>query len=310
MFSVLNIHKPLGITSHDVVSAVRRVFNLKKVGHAGTLDPMAEGVLPVCLGQGTRLIEYFATDKRYRLEITLGVSTHTLDREGEEIHRQPCPHITPDDVTNAFQPFIGTFEQEIPAHSAKRVNGKKLYTFAHKGIETEALSKTVTVHQVELIEFRTNDREDKDFPVVVLDVHCGSGTFMRAIARDLGLSLGCGAYLSGLIRTHHGRFSLDHAVPLEVLKTSDTPEQFLLNPIAPDSFIELPLIELEAQQQVDQLRHGMKIPLDALPPHASKMRDKDLCLLTYEATQPIAVAQWSEHKLKPVKVFSSLVTTV
>ncbi len=297
MFAVLNINKPLGLTSHDVVSAIRRIFNLKKVGHAGTLDPMAEGVLPVCLGQSTRLIEYFATDKHYRLNVTLGITTHTLDQEGDETRQTPCPEITPEAVKQAFQSFIGTFEQKIPAHSAKRVDGKKLYKLAHQGINVETPSKTVTVYHIELIELKT---DNPDFPVAILDVHCGSGTFMRAIARDIGEALGCGAHLSGLVRTYHGRFALDESITLDALKASDNPSQYLLNPLP---YIDLPRIDLETPQQADRIRHGMKIQL---PENESSLEVNAFYLLTRTQTEPVAIAQRVEQTLKPVKVFNGL----
>ncbi len=295
MFGVLNLDKPEGITSHDAVDVVRRIYGLKKVGHLGTLDPLAGGVLPLALGQATRLIEYFPTDKRYRLEVTFGISTDTLDREGDILEARPCPELTEERLREAIALFVGTIEQEIPMHSAKKVGGKKLYELARQGVAVEtAPTKTVTFYGIDLLAFQPGIH-----PVAVMDARCSSGTFIRALARDLGHALGCGAHLSQLTRTGHGRFTLENAVSLDDLKAADRPESFLLPPL---DYIDLPLIPIEDEPIRTQIAHGMKIPFE-LPDSARHLRDKDLCMLTFDDA-PLAVARWVDKRLKPVKVFA------
>lgn len=294
MFAVLNLDKPEGITSHDAVSAVRRIYGLKKVGHLGTLDPLAGGVLPIALGQATRLIEYFPTDKRYRLEVTFGVTTETLDREGEVLETRPCPDLTEERLRQAILPFVGTIEQEIPVYSAKKIGGKKLYELAREGVAVKAPTKTVTFHRIDLIRFQPGD-----YPVAVLETHCSSGTFIRALARDLGDALGCGAYLSKLTRTSHGRFQLEDAVSLETLQAAERPTDFLEKPL---NYMDLPMIPIEDATTRKQIAHGMKIPF-TLPPSAYHLRDKDLCMLTFQG-EALAVVRWVDKRLKPVKVFT------
>ena len=294
MFAVVNVHKPLGLTSHDVVARLRRVFGLKRVGHLGTLDPLAEGVLPVCLGQATRLIEYFPTDKRYRADVTFGKTTITLDREGEVLSEKPCPPLTPETLEPWLATLRGDIQQQVPLYSAVHVGGKKLYKLAREGkIDVELPTKPVTIHEFTLVELRDTDTPH---PTAILDVHCSSGTYIRSLARDLGEQAGCGAYLSGLVRTAHGKFSLKDAVPLETLMESPDPTQYLQNPA---QYLGMPVLELDEERSYSLLQHGMKLPPEPAMP---KLKPNRFYFVRYQQT-PVAVAQAVSGQLKPVKVF-------
>lgn len=298
-FHVLNVYKPQGLTSHDVVNRMRRLFDLRKVGHLGTLDPAAEGVLPICLGNATRLIEYFADNKRYTAEMTLGITTTTLDREGDIVSQTPLAS----DLSAAklaavlpqiLSPFVGTIQQQVPLHSAVHVKGKKLYEYAHKGqTDVELPTKTVTIDRIDVMAINT---DTPGHPVLVLDVHCGTGTYIRALARDIGQALGCGAYLSFLTRTGNGLFNLDNAVPLETLLESPDPTQYLM---APADWLGMPVVSIGDQQRIDDLCHGMKIEPEADMPY---IKSNSLVLITHQG-QAVAMTELERKRLKPIKVF-------
>jgi tRNA pseudouridine55 synthase len=207
MDGVLIIDKPAGPTSHDVVSRIRKALKEKKVGHTGTLDPAATGVLPLVLGSATKVARYLTGgDKTYRARIRLGVSTSTLDAEGEVIEERP---VTSDEaaVRSAAAAFVGEIDQIPPMYSAKKVDGTRLYKLARQGIEIDREAKRVRISSIDIIEVA--------LPEVCLDVHCSAGTYVRVLARDLGERLGCGAHLKTLRRLRAGPFALDEAVELQ-----------------------------------------------------------------------------------------------
>lgn len=215
MDGVLVLRKPPGPTSHDVVGLVRRLSGTRRVGHGGTLDPFAAGVLPVFLGLATRLVEYhMGDDKAYRATVCFGASSATDDRDGELV-RGDGPAPTREAVIGALEGFRGQIEQRPPAFSALKVAGRRAYELARQGIATELAPRTVTIHRIELVEW---DETDPERPTAVLDVECGAGTYIRAIARDLGEQLGCGAYLGALTRTSSGPFRLEAAHDLDELR--------------------------------------------------------------------------------------------
>jgi tRNA pseudouridine55 synthase len=301
MFAAINIHKPLGLTSHDVVARLRRIFNMKKIGHLGTLDPQAEGVLPICLGRATRLIEYFPSGKRYTAMITLGRTTTTLDREGEVVSETDCSgmEIRPESMEPVLARFTGTIQQQVPLYSAVHVGGKKLYEIARKQERAEKTSATVVVElptrevTIEKLKLLNLNLEDPSHPVLTVDVSCSSGTYIRSLARDIGEALGCGAFLSGLIRTEHGHFRLMESVSLETLQTSDRPEAFLLNPLP---YLDLPIVPLERADDARRLSQGQMISLPAVAANAR------LYMATFQE-QPVGVVEAAGKLLKPVKIF-------
>lgn len=211
MDGILNINKPQGKTSFSIVAAVKRLSGERRVGHAGTLDPTATGVLPVCLGQGTRVIEFLAAAaKTYQAEIELGISTDTYDASGK-ITRQGDPsHISRKQLESALASFRGLIQQIPPMYSAVKHRGQRLYELARAGIEVERKSRPTWIYRLELIDWQP--------PVVAVEVECGKGTYIRSLAHDLGQSLGCGANLKSLIRSSYGPFSVKTAVSMPQLE--------------------------------------------------------------------------------------------
>ena len=212
MDGVLVIAKPAGPTSHDVVALVRRLAATKRVGHGGTLDPFASGVLPLFLGRATRLVEYHLGDRKgYRATVCFGASSTTDDLEGE-LTPSAAPAPSRAAVEAVLGGFIGPISQRPPAYSAIKVAGRRAYAMARAGEHVELASREVTIHRLELLDW---DGADPDRPIAVVDVECSAGTYIRAIARDLGEAVGGAAYLGALVRTASGPFPLDGAVSLD-----------------------------------------------------------------------------------------------
>jgi tRNA pseudouridine55 synthase len=205
---VLLIDKPYEWTSFDVVGKIRNLLYVKKVGHAGTLDPLATGLLIICTGKFTKKInEYMAREKEYTGTIVLGASTPTYDLESEPGNQQPVSHISAEMITDAIKAFTGVIQQVPPAHSAIKINGKRVYELARQGKEVKIEPRTVTVSLFEITGIQ--------MPQVHFRVVCGTGTYIRSLANDLGAALGCGGYLSALCRTRIGEFELSNAQSME-----------------------------------------------------------------------------------------------
>ena len=207
---VLNINKPTGRTSHDVVDAVRRILGMQRVGHTGTLDPQATGVLPLCIGRATRIAQYLTqAEKEYEMTLRLGITTDTLDAEGKETSRSDPAGVTRQDVEAVLPRFSGEIRQVPPIYSAKKRQGERLYRLARRGEVVEREPVTVTVSALELLGFENPD--------VQLRVTCSKGTYARSLCDDIGRALGCGGHLHALCRTRSGRFALADAVTLDGL---------------------------------------------------------------------------------------------
>jgi tRNA pseudouridine55 synthase len=208
---ILNVDKPPGLTSHDVVDAVRRVAGQRKVGHAGTLDPMATGVLLVCLGQATRVAEYLVSGrKRYRATIVLGATTDTYDAQGEFTNSGGSTDFSRAEIEAALAQFVGSIEQVPPMYSAVKQHGQPLYKLARQGKTVERQPRQVEIDRIHLMDWTP--------PSLVVEVTCSPGTYIRSLAHDLGQHLGCGAYLAALVRLSSGQFTLQEAVSLERLE--------------------------------------------------------------------------------------------
>lgn len=295
MFGVLNLYKPLHCTSHDVVSRVRKTLKLKKVGHCGTLDPLAEGVLPVCVGDATRLIEYFPSDKRYHAIITLGITTLTWDAEGEQLTVQSAEHVTHGALQEALAGFNGVIQQQVPPHAAVHVQGKKLYEYARKGITVELPVRKTEIFECTLLGVQ---HLGEAHPVVELEIHCASGTYIRSMAKALGETLGVGAYLSGLVRTAHGRFTRQTSITLADFMEHPEPVTCLMNPA---EYLPFPSLSI-SEAGVGKIRHGMKLQPDEL---AGDILNNRLYLLVH-GDLPVAVAEGeATGRLKPLKVFAN-----
>jgi tRNA pseudouridine55 synthase len=214
---VLLVDKPRGLTSHDVVYRLRRKLQMKKIGHAGTLDPMATGVLVMLIGKATRISQYLmSVDKSYEGEATLGVVTDSQDAEGEVMLTNPVPALSEVQVIEAMKPFLGDQYQTPPMHSAIKVDGVKLYHLARKGEEVEREPRFIRISKFALLSFAS--------PKISFDLDCTKGTYVRTIAHDLGARLGCGAHLSALRRTGSGQFKIAQCLPLEAIEQLSLPE--------------------------------------------------------------------------------------
>ncbi len=222
----LNLNKPAGMTSHDCVGRIRRLLGMKRVGHGGTLDPAAEGVLPIALGKATRLLQYLQEDKAYRAIVRLGVTTTTDDTDGPVIAAQPMPQLTLELVREALEQFEGKIQQVPPAYSAIQVQGQRLYNLARRGEKVVVPSREVEVRSIELLGWQPGD-----FPEVQLAVSCGAGTYIRAIARDLGVALGGGGTLAYLQRTAACGFTLPDSLTFDQIETQLHQNTF--QPISP-----------------------------------------------------------------------------
>ncbi len=205
MDGILNINKPAGKTSYGVVAFIKRLTGERRVGHAGTLDPDATGVLPVCLGKGTRIVEYLsATAKTYRATIELGAATDTYDAGGKITQRGDPSCIDRSKLESILPAFQGVIHQIPPMYSAIKHKGQPLYKLARAGISVERKSRPVTVHRLEIIDWQP--------PMVTLEIECSKGTYIRSLAHDLDQELGCGAFLKSLVRTRYGPFKISEAV--------------------------------------------------------------------------------------------------
>lgn len=206
----VNLNKPKGWSSHDCVARLRRLLNTKKIGHSGTLDPLATGVLPIAVGRATRLIQYLPSGKAYRATVRFGVTTSTDDLEGDVLTRNSAEHLRAHDVEALLPQFIGTLSQTPPMFSAVQVDGKRLYDLARKGKQIEVPSREVEIRSLSIAAWREGDA-----PEMVLDVECGPGTYIRSLARDIGAAVGTGATLAGLERTQSNGFEIGESLTLE-----------------------------------------------------------------------------------------------
>jgi len=219
MNGILNIFKPKGISSYKVVKEVKNILNIHKAGHAGTLDPSATGVLLVCLGQATKIVQFITELKKYyQGEMILGISTDSQDSEGKIIQRKEVKgDIDKKTFKRIFKKYEGTIIQIPPMFSAAHYKGERLYRLARKGIKVKRKPKEVKIYQLSLINFNQNKN-----PVVEFEVVCSKGTYIRTLCNDIGNELGCGAYLSNLIRKKIGNFNIEDSLSLEELKKDET----------------------------------------------------------------------------------------
>ncbi len=254
MFGFINLNKPRGLTSHNCISKIRRLLNIKKVGHGGTLDPLATGVLPIAVGKATRLLQFLPEQKAYRARIRLGVTTTTDDLEGEVLTTKSTTHLSREAIVASLEQFQGEIEQIPPVYSAIKKNGQKMYELARKGIDVEVPPRIVTIDSIEVIDFILGD-----FLEVDVAITCGSGTYIRAIARDLGQTLGVGGTLANLVRTKSCGMSLDSSLSFEELEAKLRHNQSIF--IEPAQALpHLPAIILNSHE-ADKWLQGQTVPI-------------------------------------------------
>ncbi len=265
MDGVLIIDKPAGWTSHDVVAKIRNITRIKKVGHTGTLDPFATGVLALTLGRATRLTSYFLlSDKVYRGAMRFGFATTTFDLDGEPVGEDSKPALDKTRLEQIFAGYAGNVRQTIPPFSAKKLHGKPMYSYARKGVEMEAATKDVTIRSLKLLDMRGSEAE--------FELECGTGTYARSLAHDIGRDYGCGAHLIRLCRTRSGEFPLETAATMREGENFRSRE-FFLSRVIPmrDLLCELPSIVVTASDK-QRLTHGMDLNLLTSAPEAPEFR--------------------------------------
>ena len=251
---ILNFDKPSGITSMDVVRTVKRLTHVRRVGHAGTLDPIATGVLPVCMGQATRLMEYMIDGRKaYRAELTLGAVTDTYDADGQIVATGDASEITRAQVEALLPVFTGTLQQQPPMYSALKHEGKRLYDLARAGIEVERPDREVIVYDLTLTDWAP--------PKVTVVAECGRGFYMRTLAHDMGQALGCGAHLSALTRLRAGTMSIEGGVSLERFEHTIAEGEWRDLLLPPDAAVaDMEALALEPSGE-RQLRNGQPITI-------------------------------------------------
>ena len=287
MNGVLNVYKEQGFTSHDVVAKLRGILKTKKIGHTGTLDPDAVGVLPVCIGKATKLCDLI-TDwgKTYEAVMLLGTTTDTLDISGK-IVAQSEVNVSEVDVLKACNEFIGEYEQIPPMYSAIKQNGKKLYELARKGIEVERKSRKVTINSIDILEIN-GER-------VTIDVSCSKGTYIRTLCEDIGMKLHVGAYMNTLRRTKTGPFTIEESHTLkeiEILKNNGELEKIII----PDDrmFEEYPKIKLNPKQ-VKSVTNGVQMTYNGKEGQSYRVYD--------EKNNFLCISKITDGKLKLEKSF-------
>lgn len=283
---LLNIDKPADLTSHDVVNHIRRLIGLRRVGHAGTLDPLATGVLLLCLGRTTRLVEYLiGQPKMYEAVVRLGQVTDTYDAEGVVVAERPFTDVTPDQIQQALSQFRGPIRQKPPIYSAIKQNGRPLYKRAREGEDVDVPSRDVTIFELELLAWSP--------PEMHLRVLCSSGTYIRSLAHDLGQVLGCGGHITALRRLAVGEFKVAEAVPLADLNEENWRDYLQASDTA---VAHLPRLNVsrEAAAQLQQGQRPLRQP-DQPPTMLARAYDP--------AGQFIGIVTAHEEKLQARKMF-------
>ena len=274
MNGIVIVDKPQDWTSQDVTAKLRGVFRTRRIGHGGTLDPMATGVLPVFVGRGTRGVEFFEhAEKTYEAELRLGITTDTEDITGTVLEEKPV-NITREAFLAALEGFRGEILQVPPMYSAIKVNGQKLCDLARKGKEVERQPRPVTIHTLECLEFTGE--------IARLRIHCSKGTYIRTLCKDIGQALGCGGCMASLRRVSAGAYTIEEAIPLEKLVEAEDPAVFL-HPV--DSmFVEYPAVTLTANQE-KRCRNGnaFSLPLEEGTYRAYSQSGEFLMLAKVEA---------------------------
>jgi tRNA pseudouridine55 synthase len=265
MDGVLIVDKPAGWTSHDVVAKVRNITRIKKVGHTGTLDPFATGVLALTLGRATRLTNYFiSSDKIYRGVMRFGFATTTFDLDGEATGEDQKPVLEEARLSEIFSRYKGKITQTLPPFSAKKIQGKPMYAYARQGVALEPATKEVTIKSLKLISATGSEAE--------FELECGAGTYARSLAHDIGREYGCGAHLIRLCRTKSGEFELSQATPLREGEEFH-PKEFLLGRAIPlqQLLCEMPAIVVSSGDR-EKVLHGMDLNMLTSSPQSEEFR--------------------------------------
>lgn len=293
MIGVLNVNKPAGMTSRAVVDRVERLVRSAKVGHAGTLDPLATGVLVICVGQATRLIQYVQRmPKCYHATFRLGVRSQTDDVEGEVVPVEGAAEPSRDALDRVLTKFVGEIQQRPPAHSAIKLAGKRAYQLARRGVEVELQPRSVMIYELAVRRY--------DYPGLELDVKCGSGTYIRSLGRDIGESLGTGAVMTALERTAIGKFRAADAIAVDQLSAESLQQN--LQP-AITAVAELPRVTL-TDAQLFELRHGRPIMAGWLKNAPKSAGGREIAAIDQNGWLAAILGERANSELWPVNNFS------
>ncbi len=285
IFGFLNIYKPKGLTSFDVIRILRKVLKIKQIGHTGTLDPMAEGVLPICIGKSTKLIDYLQEDKGYIADIKFGFVSDTYDMEGK-VEKSSDEPISEENVKQLLKTFEGKIEQTPPIYSAIKLNGKKLYEYARKGeTDIEIPKRTVNITKIELLNF------DDETQTAKVNIECSKGTYIRSIVHDLGQNSNRGAVMTKLIRTKSGKFTLEKTIKLEDCTTPDVIVNNLLNPLEVLAYKRSELDDKDLNRAITGQRLLNK-----------GFEENEIVLLTKDE-KLVSIAKVVDNSIKVIKVF-------
>lgn len=290
MNGILNINKPSGLTSHDVVLKLRRLLGTRKIGHTGTLDPLASGVLPLCVGQGTRIAQFIsAKTKGYRAIAKLGVETDTLDRDGRILNQEEAIHIKQGKIEQVLPEFRGNIEQVPPMFSALKKNGQRLYQLARRGITVDRPPRPVQIQVLELIDFSA--------PYFTLEIECSAGTYVRSLVADIGKRLGCGATLWKLVRTRCGQFKLNDSLSLEQAK--ELVQQQQLHPYLislNQALSHMPQLTVN-EEAVRLIKNGVDLKAEAIKVFPKQEIEQEALLRLLSPSQELLALG---HALQPI----------
>ena len=293
---ILNIDKPYGITSMEVVRRLKRRSGIKRVGHGGTLDPLATGVIPICFGQATRMMEYLVSStKEYRAVIRFGMATDTYDALGETTSQKPVGNLSLTTIENTLDSFKGIIYQIPPMYSALKRHGKRLYNLARAGIEIELEPREVAIHHIEILNWTP--------PLVTLEVNCGRGLYVRSLAHDLGQALKCGGHLQELVRLKSGPFKILDSLSLANAEEKCSDGTWIEKLHTPDVVLtSLPAVILgKKSEQI--INHGQSLPTII---HASTSNSQETCRAYSTDGRFLAILKFdnAKNQLLPQKVFS------
>ncbi|MCP3852404.1 MAG: tRNA pseudouridine(55) synthase TruB [Gammaproteobacteria bacterium] len=318
---ILVLDKPTGISSNKALQTVKHLFNAQKAGHTGSLDPLATGVLPICLGESTKVSHYLLDDdKSYRAKCILGSITTTGDTDGELIGEMPVPQLTQEELLELISGFVGSQKQTPPMFSALKHNGRPLYEYARKGIEIERKSRPITIFSIELLDYCLENKASES-SFLEIEVKCSKGTYIRTLCEDIGKKIGCGAHISALRRIDSGPFSLSQSITLDELTQNyhinlpdDASSEERMNPelykkidqllLNTDTAIQsFPAIEINTQE-LDKIQHGICINF---PPANLEIKDETKAMQQdyrlYHEHKLICIAILDENKqLKPKRL--------
>ena len=297
MDGIINVYKEKGFTSHDVVAKLRGILHIKKIGHTGTLDPDAVGVLPVCIGKGTKLCDMITdTDKTYEAVMLLGISTDTQDISGNVLSKKDVD-VDEKTLIETVDSFVGEYKQIPPMYSAIKVNGRKLYQLAREGIEIERSPRDVYIRSIHINDMNLQDGE----PSVTMTVSCSKGTYIRTLCNDIGEKLGCGACMKSLSRTRVGRFYIDDSYTINQIAALNLKGELssIVTPV--DSMFDYP--EIRIKREYDKLLYnGNQLPLSAGKALDGNTDDK--VRIYNESGEFIGIYSMDDSGYKPVKIFS------